>query len=161
MRSKRSAAPWKASELRYKVGELSEGRLDYQYRTTDELIPRTKDRDVVILLDRLGQLTWKAESAATIDSYSPTKESLRYFEDRFWTWCIYADSKIRRAELWEAREMIEYIGNNVVVRLACYANSLPFEGNHQSRSGFSRRKQDSSSRRCRGPFTGELYGRAA
>jgi predicted nucleotidyltransferase len=112
--------------------------VDYQYRTPEELVPRTKDRDVFVFWDKSGDLSaWKNKCAEVRETYAPTQESLQYFEDRFWTWCIYADSKIRRGELWEARDMIEYLRNNVTVRLMSYSKSLVFEGNRRLETKFS------------------------
>jgi predicted nucleotidyltransferase len=112
--------------------------VDYQYRTPEELAARTKDRHVLIFWDKSGELSaWKNKCAEVRETYAPTQESLQYFEDRFWTWCIYADSKIRRGELWEARDMIEYLRNNVIVRLISYSKSVPFEGNRRLETKFS------------------------
>lgn len=106
--------------------------VDYQYRTRDELVPRVKDQQVLILWDKSGELAaWKRKCSAVRDTLAPAEESLQYFEDRFWTWCIYADSKIRRGELWEARDMIEYLRNRVIVPLMIYRRSLSFEGNRR------------------------------
>lgn len=52
-------------------------------------------------------------------------------------WCIYADSKIRRGELWEARDMVEYLRNQVIVRLIAFSESLAFEGNRRIENKFS------------------------
>lgn len=113
--------------------------VDYQYRITDELVPRKKDKDALILMDKSGELQeWKGKCASIEESYSPTQEQLQYFEDRFWTWCIYTDSKIKRGELWEARDAIEYLRNNVLVRLAYYIHSLRFEGNRRVETKFSK-----------------------
>jgi hypothetical protein len=61
----------------------------------EELVPRTKDSDVLLFWDKSGELSvWKNKCAEVRETYSPTVESPQYFEDRFWT-CIYADSKIR------------------------------------------------------------------
>jgi predicted nucleotidyltransferase len=80
----------------------------YQYRAPEELVPRVKDRRALVFWDSSGELrAWKKKCAQAHEAYAPTAESVQYFEDRFWTWCIYADSKIRRGELWEARDMIE------------------------------------------------------
>jgi predicted nucleotidyltransferase len=112
--------------------------VDYQYRTPEELIPRKKDCDVLVFWDRSGALkAWKKKCVEVRETYAPTQESLQYLEDRFWTWCIYADSKIRRGELWEARDMIEYLRNNVIVRLLTYSERLPFEGNRRIENKFS------------------------
>lgn len=106
--------------------------VDYQYRVSAELVPQRKDRDVLVLLDRSGELLeWKNKCADAVEIHSPTQESLQYFEDRFWGWCIYTDSKIKRGELWEPRDAVEYIRNNVLIRLLYYANSLRPEGNRR------------------------------
>ena len=68
--------------------------VDYLYRTTDEVVPNINDREVVILWDSSGELTaWKRKCSAVRDACGPRPDELQYFEDRFWTWCIYADSK--------------------------------------------------------------------
>lgn len=111
--------------------------VDYQYRVKDELAPRRKDKDVLILLDKSGELQeWKNKCSSVEELYSPTQESLQYFEDRFWAWCIYTDSKIKRGELWEARDAIEYMRNNVLVKLAYYTSSLRSEGNRRIETKF-------------------------
>lgn len=106
--------------------------VDYQYRVKNELIPRNEDKDVLILLDTSDTLKeWRCLCQKTKKPYSPTEERLQYFEDRFWAWCVYTDSKIKRGELWEARDAIEYMRNNVLVKLACQARSLRPEGNRR------------------------------
>jgi len=113
--------------------------VDYLYRTTDEVVPNINDREVVILWDSSGELTaWKRKCFAVRDAGGPRPDELQYFEDRFWTWCIYADSKIRRGELWEARDMIEYLRNRVIVALMTCSSSLPFEGNRRIESKFAK-----------------------
>ena len=111
--------------------------VDYQYRVKDELAPRKIDKDVLILLDRSGELQeWKDKCASVEESYSPTQEQLQYLEDRFWAWCIYTDSKIKRGELWAARDAIEYMRNNVLIRLVYYIHSLRSEGNRRIETKF-------------------------
>jgi predicted nucleotidyltransferase len=112
--------------------------VDYQYRAPEELVPRVKDRSALVFWDSSGELrAWKKKCAQVHEAYAPTAESVQYFEDRFWTWCIYADSKIRRGELWEARDMIEYLRNKVIVPLMSYSLSLPLEGNRRIEDKFS------------------------
>jgi predicted nucleotidyltransferase len=112
--------------------------VDYQYRAPEELVPRVKDRRALVFWDSSGELSaWKKKCAQVHEAYAPTAESVQYFEDRFWTWCIYADSKIRRGELWEARDMIEYLRNKVIVPLMNYSLSLPPEGNRRIEGKFS------------------------
>jgi hypothetical protein len=53
------------------------------------------------------------------------------WEKRFWAWCLYTDAKIKRGELWEARDAIEYLRSNVLVRLAYNAHGLRPEGNRR------------------------------
>jgi len=106
--------------------------VDCQYRIKEELTPRARDRNVLVLLDRSGELEeWKDACGGAVESHAPTAEQLQYFEDRLWAWCIYTDSKIKRGELWEARDAIEYIRNSVLVRVAYYLHSLSFEGNRR------------------------------
>jgi predicted nucleotidyltransferase len=112
--------------------------VDYQYRVPEELVPRVKDRRALVFWDSSGELrAWKRKCARVHEAYAPTAESVQYFEDRFWTWCIYADSKIRRGELWEARDMVEYLRNKVIVPLMNYSLSLPLEGNRKMEGKFS------------------------
>jgi predicted nucleotidyltransferase len=111
--------------------------VDYQYRTPDELVPRSRDTGAVILSDKSGLLAaWKTKCAAMQEFNGPTREQLQYFEDRFCAWCIYTDGKIKRGELWEARDAVEYLRNNVLVRLAYYACALPPEGNRRLETKF-------------------------
>lgn len=106
--------------------------VDYQYRVPGELVPQKKDGDALILWDSSGLLSeWKRKCQLIEESYSATREELQYFEDRFWAWCLYTDAKIRRGELWEARDAIEYLRSNVLVRLAYYAHVLRPEGNRR------------------------------
>ena len=112
--------------------------VDYQYRSPNELVPRKKDRHVVIFWDNSGELgAWKTKCSVARETLAPNREALQYFEDRFWVWCIYADSKIRRGELWEARDMIEYLRNQVIVRLVAFSESFAFEGNRRIETKFS------------------------
>lgn len=106
--------------------------VDYEYKTPEELKPIAKGKDAFILLDKDGALDkWKAVCSETKENMSPTLERLQYFEDRFWAWCTYTDGKIKRGELWEARDAIEYIRSNVLNRLAYYVNDLGNEGNRR------------------------------
>ncbi|HEY7392999.1 MAG TPA: hypothetical protein VH640_31055 [Bryobacteraceae bacterium] len=103
--------------------------VDYQYRIPSQLVPRKKDSDVLILWDISGLLSeWKSKCQLMEESYSATVDELQYFEDRFWAWCLYTDAKIKRGELWEARDAIEYLRGNVLVRLAYHAHELRPEG---------------------------------
>jgi predicted nucleotidyltransferase len=113
--------------------------VDYQYRVPDDLVPRSRDAEVIILLDKSGILeSWKARCAAMEESNTPTREQLQYVEDRFWAWCLYTHGKIRRGELWEARDAIEYLRNNVLVRLAYHECALRPEGNRKLETKFRR-----------------------
>ena len=106
--------------------------VDYQYRVSGELMPRESDMGAIVLLDRSGELQqWKDKCAGLEESHSPTQESLQYFEDRFWAWCMYTDSKVKRGELWEARAAIESIRGTVLVRLAHYVHGLRPEGSRR------------------------------
>jgi predicted nucleotidyltransferase len=117
--------------------------VDYQYRIPDELVPRPIYENVFILFDRTGTLQlWKDRCATAKESYEPTQEQLQYFEDRFWAWCVYTDQKIRRGELWEARDATEDIRNLVLVRLAYFSNSLRSEGSRRLETKFSRETLD-------------------
>jgi hypothetical protein len=111
--------------------------VDYQYRAPEELVPRVKDRSALVFWDSSGELrAWKKKCAHVREAYSPAADAIEYFEDRFWISCIYADSKIRRGELWEARDMIEYLRNKVIVPLMSYSSSLPLEGNRRIEGKF-------------------------
>lgn len=107
--------------------------VDYQYRASSELVPRRADRDVVLLLDRTGDLTRWLEACRVVDEngHAADAERLQYLEDRFWGWCWYAYSKIERGEAWEARDAIEYMRTNVLVVLATMAHGHPYEGNRR------------------------------
>ena len=106
--------------------------VDYQYRISEELVPRAKDKHVLIVLDRTGELgAWKRRSGDLPDEVAPTVDDLQYLEDRFWGWCWYAYGKIARGELWEARDAVEYIRTHVLVRLGHHLHALRPEGNRQ------------------------------
>ncbi len=112
--------------------------VDYQYRIADELVPVPTNRDAVILLDKTGELqAWKSKCAAMKESYAPTQDQLQYFEERFWAWCVYTDSKVKRGELWDARDAIEYLRNNVLVRLAYFIEDLRPVGNRRLETKFT------------------------
>jgi hypothetical protein len=96
-------------------------------------LPITSASDAV----RANLVSWKTKCSVARETLAPTREALQYFEDRFWVWCIYADSKIRRGELWEARDMIEYLRNQVIVRLVAFSESFAFEGNRRIENKFS------------------------
>jgi predicted nucleotidyltransferase len=111
--------------------------VDYQYRIPDDLVPRSRDGNVIVLLDRSGVLaSWKARCAAIEEFNGPTGEQLQYFEDRFWAWCVYTAGKIRRGELWEARDAVEYLRNNVLIRIVYYLCDLSPEGNRRLETKF-------------------------
>jgi len=105
--------------------------VDYQYRKLGWLAPRRRDSDVVILLDRTGELDrWReACQEAPVES-ATTSEQLQYLEVRFWGWCWYTHTKIKRGELWEARDALEYLRSNVLVPLA-HVEAQAFEGNRR------------------------------
>jgi predicted nucleotidyltransferase len=107
--------------------------VDYQYREVSELVPRSKDKDVLILLDREGHLARYRDASSRMEPVSGERrvERLQYLEDRFWAWCYYAHGKIVRGELWEARDAIEFMRTNVLLELADLARGTPFEGNRR------------------------------
>lgn len=73
---------------------LAAALLSLQYRSPNELVPRKKDRHVVIFWDNSGELgAWKTKCFVARETLAPNREALQYFEDRFWVWCLYADSK--------------------------------------------------------------------
>jgi predicted nucleotidyltransferase len=105
--------------------------VDFQYRSPGALSPRSQDSDVIILLDRTGELEcWRDACRRQPAAMRPTIERLQYLEDRFWDWCWYAHAKIERGELWEARDAIEYVRSQVLVPLAHRDGQL-FEGNRR------------------------------
>lgn len=111
--------------------------VDYSYITASKLVPEAKYKTIVILLDKEGVLEeYKKDCLGKTEEVEPTIEKLQYFEDRFWGWCWYTYSKIIRGELWEARDAIEYMRSNVILRLAYYAEKLPNEGNRRVESKF-------------------------
>jgi predicted nucleotidyltransferase len=107
--------------------------VDFQYREVRELIPRAKDKDIVILADRSGVVTRHQEASRKVGAPGGDKEveQLQYLEDRFWGWTWYTASKIARGEFWEARDAIEYIRSNVLVTLADIGLGTPREGNRR------------------------------
>jgi predicted nucleotidyltransferase len=105
--------------------------VDYQYRKLGWLVPRQRDSDVIILLDRHGDLTrWREACRTAAAESSTTPEQLQYLEVRFWGWCWYAHTKIERGELWEARDALEYLRSNVLVTLAHHDGQV-FEGHRR------------------------------
>jgi len=113
----------------YKVNEPL--HVDYQYREVGSLAPRRQDSKVMILLDRTGQLErWQQACRHEPDGASRGAEQLQYLETRFWGWCWYTHTKIRRGELWEAREALEFVRSNVLLPLAHGEDQL-FEGNRR------------------------------
>jgi predicted nucleotidyltransferase len=110
--------------------------VDYQYRALGALKPQKKDSSVIILLDRAGELVrWREACRREPAPPGPTTEQLQYFEDRFWGWCWYAHTKIERGELWEARDMVEYLRSHVLLPLAHREGQL-FEGNRRVEDKF-------------------------
>ncbi|GAC1520694.1 MAG: aminoglycoside 6-adenylyltransferase [Chloroflexota bacterium] len=102
--------------------------VDYQYREVCQLKLRRKDERVQILLDRTGALeTWRAACRREPHAPEPTHEQVQYLEDRFWAWCWYMYCKIRRGELWEARDALEYMRTHVLLPLA-HSEGQVFEG---------------------------------
>lgn len=111
--------------------------VDYQYRIASELTPKSKNKNVMIVLDRNGRLTsWKQECQKAEPEKPPLRERLQYFEDRFWGWCWYTDTKIERGEFWEARDAIEYVRSNVLIALAYFKLDLPNEGGRRIEKKF-------------------------
>lgn len=105
--------------------------VDYQYRKLGWLAPRRRDGNVMILLDRSGELErWREECQEAPVESATASEQLQYLEIRFWGWCWYTHTKIKRGELWEARDALEYLRSNVLVPLA-HADAQPFEGNRR------------------------------
>lgn len=92
--------------------------VDYQYTEAQDLVPRRRDAEVAILLDRTGEVTRWRNACREVDEPPLTADGIQYFEDRFWAWCWYTHGKIQRGELWEARSAVEYLQSNVLVPLA-------------------------------------------
>ncbi|KKU07302.1 MAG: polymerase beta domain protein region protein [Candidatus Collierbacteria bacterium GW2011_GWC2_45_40] len=112
--------------------------VDYEYKTSEDLKPMAKGKDVIVVFDRTGELnSWKKACLGAAEEVTPTLDQLQYFEDRFWGWIIYTHGKIKRGELWEARDAIEYIRSNVLNRLAYYQLRLKDEGNRRLESKFT------------------------
>jgi predicted nucleotidyltransferase len=105
--------------------------VDYQYRKVDSLVPRPQDSNVMILLDRGGDLArWREACRLAPVVPSTTSEQLQYLENRFWGWCWYTHTKIERGELWEARDALEYLRSNVLVPLG-HDEGQVLEGNRR------------------------------
>jgi hypothetical protein len=105
--------------------------VDYQYTEARELVPRRRDAEVAILLDRTGEATRWRNACREVDEPPLTADRIQYFEDRFWAWCWYTHGKIQRGELWESRSAVEYLQSNVLVPLAAAGLGLPEEGNRR------------------------------
>jgi predicted nucleotidyltransferase len=112
--------------------------VDFQYKEVRELIPRVKDKDIIVLVDRSGDLAQHKEASGKLGPPREDEEveRLQYLEDRFWAWTWYAASKIARGELWEARDAIEYMRSNVLVALADIGLGTPREGNRRLESKY-------------------------
>jgi len=111
--------------------------VDYQYRVLEDLLPTSKNKDVLVLFDPGGVLTeWKSKCLIAKPETLPINDKMQYFEDRFWGWCAYTDAKIERGELWESRDALEYLRSNVLVSLAYFKLGLPNEGNRRLESKF-------------------------
>jgi hypothetical protein len=116
--------------------------VDYQYRAVGDLVPRRKDANVKILLDRDGELRkWRQVCESVEETTQVGVERLQYFEDRFWAWCWYTHAKIGRDELWEARDGIEYLRTHVLVPLACASAGVTYEGNRRVEAKLDSRTQ--------------------
>ena len=125
----------------YKAGD-EPIHVDYQYREVSGLKPRQKDAEVVLLLDRAGHLArWQDACRHEPELDRRTPEELQHLEDRFWAWCWYTHSKIKRGELWEARKSLEYIRDHVLLPLA-HGEDQPFEGNRRLETKLPRTTQD-------------------
>jgi hypothetical protein len=110
--------------------------VDYNYVTIDAIGPDGYT-DLQVLFDRDGTVSGALDVVKTVAKDNlPTNEDLQYLEDRFWGWCVYTDAKIERGELWEARDGIEYIRNEVLLKLAYYLTKLPHEGNRRLENKF-------------------------
>ena len=74
--------------------------VDYEYKTSEDLKPMAKGKDVIVVFDRTGELnSWKKACLGAAEEVTPTLDQLQYFEDRFWGWIIYTHGKIKRGEL--------------------------------------------------------------
>ena len=112
--------------------------VDYEYKISEDLKPVAKGKGAFIVLDKTGELnSWKQACLGVTEDVSPAADNLQYFEDRFWGWIVYTHGKIKRGELWEARDAIEYMRSNVLNRLACYQLGLVNEGNRRLEAKFT------------------------
>jgi hypothetical protein len=110
--------------------------VDYNYVTIDAIGPHGYI-DLQVLFERDGSVSGALAAVGNVEKDNlPTDEGLQYLEDRFWGWCVYTDAKIERRELWEARDGIEYIRNEVLLKLAYYLTKLPHEGNRRLETKF-------------------------
>jgi predicted nucleotidyltransferase len=136
--------------------------VDFQYKEVGELIPRSKDKDIIILLDRSGDMARYREASGKLGPPRENEqiERLQYLEDRFWGWSWYAASKIARGELWEARDAIEYMRSNVLVALADIGLGTPTEGNRRLESKYPNEIQMTLNDTIPGEHSKERYARA-
>lgn len=111
--------------------------VDYEYKLPEDLKPDAANGMIKILLERDRILTqWKTLCESAQPSYSPEDADLQYLEDRFWGWAWYTAAKVKRGELWEARDAVEQIRNLVLLRLAYYLTGLRPEGNRRIETKF-------------------------
>ncbi len=103
--------------------------VDYQYRIPNDLKPKFESSGITIIIDKNGTLNSWQKECKNSEPYKPDVQTkLQYYEDRFWAWCSYTDSKIKRGERWEARDAIEYVRSNVILTLTYFYLDLPNEG---------------------------------
>jgi predicted nucleotidyltransferase len=136
--------------------------VDFEYVEVRELTPRAKDKDIIILVDRSGDVARHREASGKVDPPRQDEqvEQLQYLEDRFWGWSWYTASKIARGELWEARDAIEYIRSNVLVALADIGLGTPPEGNRRLESKYPDEIQRMLSGTIPGEHSKGAYARA-
>jgi hypothetical protein len=93
--------------------------VDFQYKELSELKPRKQDENIKIILDGSRAVNHYRELCRLAsEAQLLSEKQVQYLEDRFWGWCWYAHTKIRRSELWEARGMLEYLRGNVLIPLS-------------------------------------------
>jgi predicted nucleotidyltransferase len=135
--------------------------VDFQYKEVRELIPRAKDKDIITLVDRSGDVARHKEASGKVGPPREDEEieRLQYLEDRFWGWTWYAASKIARGELWEARDAIEYMRSNVLVSLADIGLGTAPEGNRRLESKYPDETQMTLSDTIPGEHSKGAYAR--
>ncbi len=133
--------------------------VDFQYKELAELEPCRHDANIKIIFDHSGAVAYYRQLCQLAkDTQILSHEKIQYLEDRFWGWCWYTYTKIMRGELWEARDALEYIRNNVLVILSHNEGQI-LEGNRRLETKLSKHARDVLTTTVSHEHSGEEYAR--